>query len=65
MDEATRIHALDRRVTKRFYAEINLYEQGCQQPSENSPEHSGWLAAKEMDAIKKQYLADCKEFFVR
>jgi hypothetical protein len=38
--------------------------QGCDCPSQDSPRKLGWLAAQEMDGIKKRYLQTAKDTFV-
>ncbi len=57
------MNAEDKRIVDDFYQGMQLFEQGCDCPSKCSPKRLGWLAAQDMDAIKKRFLALAKEKF--
>jgi hypothetical protein len=64
MNNTQNIHKLDRQVTAEFHKGMQWHLQGYDCPSQDSPRKFGWLAAQEMDAIKKRYLQVAKDTFV-
>jgi hypothetical protein len=64
IDETLRINKLDMQVTKQFHQGMDYFNKGYSMPVEDSPLKDGWMAAREMDQIKKRYLQQCKETFV-
>ena len=71
MDEATRVHKLDRKIIKHFYLGMELFNQGFSEPivSSTNPfdqaQLAGWRAARDMDAVKKQWLQQVKDEWVK
>lgn len=57
-------HKQEMKVVKDFYRGIDLFNQGYDCPTEVSAVRRGWLAGKEMDEVKKKWLADTKESFI-
>lgn len=49
---------------KEFHKGMEWFKQGCDCPRESSPVLSGWLAAREMHAIKAMYLEASREQFI-
>lgn len=56
-------NAKDKAIVDAFYAGMKLFEQGCECPAKCTPKRLGWLAACDMDAIKKRFLALAREKF--
>ena len=64
MNKTQGTQKLDRPVTAEFYKGMEWHLQGYDCPSQDSPRKLGWLAAQEMDGIKKRYLQTAKNTFV-
>lgn len=71
MDEATRIHKVDRKITKHFYLGMELFNLGFSEPIASSTnlidqaQLAGWRAARDMDVVKKQWLQQVKDGWVK
>jgi len=57
-------HKRDMLVTKEFHQGMEWHAQGYDCPIIDSPRKLGWLAAQEMDGIKKRYLQMAKDTFI-
>lgn len=71
MDETTRIHKLDRKVTKHFHLGMELFNLGFSEPPAaitnplDQAQLAGWRAAQNMDLVKKQWLQQVKDEWVK
>jgi hypothetical protein len=54
------------KISKSFYEGVESYLQGFDRPSQESPSQKilGWIAAQQMDAIRRRYLQIAKDTFV-
>jgi hypothetical protein len=54
------------KVSKPFYEGMGAYIEGFDRPSQESPSQKilGWIAAQQMDAIRRRYLQIAKDTFV-
>jgi hypothetical protein len=68
-DEERRLLQLKSEVVAEFRKGMELYQDGHQCPQsdglkEITPKMMGWLAAEEMNVVKKRWLLSCKNKFV-